>query len=109
MVPQKVLTHEIETLWYRAPEILLGQQLYTSAVDIWSIGCVFIECFTKKPFFLGNGYEIEQIFQIFSVLGTPTPKEWPGVDKLPDFKGSFPRWRKQNLKELLSYISEGGI
>jgi len=85
-------------LWYRAPEVLLGQSHYTSAVDIWSIGCIFIECFTKRPFFLGNGYEIEQIFQIFTVLGTPTPKTWPGIDKLPDFKASFPRFKKQNLK-----------
>lgn len=105
MIPQKTLTHEIETLWYRAPEVLLGQPQYTSAVDIWAVGCIFVECFTKKPFFLGNGYEIEQIFQIFSIMGTPTVKVWPGIEKLPDFKGSFPRWKKQNLKDLLPQIS----
>jgi serine/threonine protein kinase len=105
MTPIKTLTHEIETLWYRAPEVLLGQPKYTSAVDIWAIGCIFIEMFTRKPFFLGNGYEIEQIFQIFSILGTPTSTVWPEADKLPDFKGSFPRWKKQNLKTLLPQIS----
>jgi cyclin-dependent kinase len=109
MVPQKTLTHEIETLWYRAPEVLLGQKQYTAAVDVWAIGCIFIEMFTRKPFFMGNGYEIEQIFQIFSVLGTPTPKQWPGLDKLPDAKASFPRWKRQSLKELLPQISERGI
>jgi len=105
MVPQKTLTHEIETLWYRAPEVLLGQPLYTSAVDIWAVGCIFIECFTRKPFFLGNGYEIEQIFQIFSIMGTPNPKIWPGLEKLPDFKGSFPRFKRQNLRDLIPAIS----
>jgi serine/threonine protein kinase len=41
MIPDKTLTHEVETLWYRAPEILLGQKRYTGAVDIWAIGCIF--------------------------------------------------------------------
>lgn len=41
MIPDKTLTHEVETLWYRAPEILLGQKRYTSAVDVWAVGCIF--------------------------------------------------------------------
>ena len=65
MIPDKTLTHEVETLWYRAPEILLGQKRYTSAVDLWAVGCIFAELFLKRPLFLGTGYEIEQIFKIF--------------------------------------------
>lgn len=56
MIPDKTLTHEVETLWYRAPEILLGQKRYTGAVDVWAIGCIFAELFLKRPFFLGTGY-----------------------------------------------------
>ena len=41
MILDKTLTHEVETLWYRAPEILLGQKRYTSAVDVWAVGCIF--------------------------------------------------------------------
>jgi serine/threonine protein kinase len=92
MIPDKTLTHEVETLWYRAPEILLGQKRYTSAVDIWAVGCIFAETFLKRPLFLGTGYEIEQIFKIFEILGTPRSNYWPNLKNLPDFKGSFPKW-----------------
>lgn len=40
-IPIKTLTHEIETLWYRAPEVLLGQKQYSLGVDIWAVGCIF--------------------------------------------------------------------
>jgi len=52
------------TLWYRAPEILLGGVEYSTPVDIWSIGCIFAELCLKKPIFQGE-YEIDQIFKIF--------------------------------------------
>ena len=42
-IPIKTLTHEIETLWYRAPEVLLGQKQYSLGVDIWAVGCIFSE------------------------------------------------------------------
>lgn len=42
-IPMRMYTHEVVTLWYRAPEILLGTKLYSSAVDIWSLGCIFSE------------------------------------------------------------------
>jgi len=53
-VPIKTLTHEVETLWYRAPEILLGQKAYSLPVDIWSVGCIFAEMVEKKPLFMGD-------------------------------------------------------
>lgn len=42
-LPIKALTHEVVTLWYRAPEILLGSKVYTMSVDVWSLGCIFAE------------------------------------------------------------------
>ena len=50
-IPVRVYTHEVVTLWYRAPEILLGAAKYAAPVDIWSIGCIFAEMATKKPLF----------------------------------------------------------
>jgi serine/threonine protein kinase len=53
-IPIKTLTHEIETLWYRAPEVLLGQKQYSLGVDIWAVGCIFAELIEKKPMFNGD-------------------------------------------------------
>eukprot|EP01083_Nonionella_stella_P141043 433829_1 len=66
-VPIPTLTHEVVTLWYRAPEVLLGGR-YSTAVDIWSAGCVFAEMIGQQPIFPGDS-EIDQIFKIFKKNG----------------------------------------
>lgn len=63
-VPLRTYTHEVVTLWYRAPEILLGGRQYSTGVDMWSIGCIFAEMCTRKPLFPGDS-EIDEIFKIF--------------------------------------------
>lgn len=63
-IPVRMYTHEIVTLWYRAPEVLLGTQRYSCPVDIWSIGCIFAEMATRKPLFQGDS-EIDQLFRMF--------------------------------------------
>lgn len=63
-VPLRTYTHEVVTLWYRAPEILLGGRQYSTGVDMWSIGCIFAEMCTRKPLFAGDS-EIDEIFKIF--------------------------------------------
>jgi len=95
-IPVRVYTHEVVTLWYRAPEILLGSQKYSCPIDIWSLGTIFAEMINKKPLFQGDS-EIDQLFRIFRVLTTPTEDTWPGVTTLPDFKPSFPNWNSNNL------------
>uniref|UniRef100_A0A9J2PT86 Protein kinase domain-containing protein n=1 Tax=Ascaris lumbricoides TaxID=6252 RepID=A0A9J2PT86_ASCLU len=108
-LPVRVYTHEIVTLWYRAPEVLLGSPRYSMAVDIWSIGCIFAEMATKKPLFQGDS-EIDELFRIFRVLSTPTESTWKGVSQLPDYKASFPKWRGNSLAEKLNkYLSPEGI
>ncbi|KAK8762927.1 hypothetical protein V5799_034464 [Amblyomma americanum] len=99
-LPVRVYTHEVVTLWYRAPEVLLGAQRYSTPVDIWSIGCIFVEMVTRKPLFHGDS-EIDQLFRIFRTLGTPTEQSWPNVTKLPDYKPSFPSWKENILASLL--------
>ncbi|XP_013393480.1 cyclin-dependent kinase 1 isoform X1 [Lingula anatina] len=63
-IPVRVYTHEVVTLWYRAPEVLLGSQRYSTPIDVWSIGCIFAEMVTKVPLFRGDS-EIDQLFRIF--------------------------------------------
>jgi cyclin-dependent kinase 2 len=107
-VPVRTYTHEVITLWYRAPEILLGSKFYTATVDTWSLGCIFAEMVSRRPLFPGDS-EIDQLFRIFRSLGTPTEEGWPGVSSLPDFKPVFPRWKPQDIRQVLpSSLAEGG-
>ncbi|XP_064584956.1 cyclin-dependent kinase 3 [Zonotrichia leucophrys gambelii] len=106
-VPLRTYTHEVVTLWYRAPEILLGCRYYSTPVDIWSIGCIFAEMMTRKALFPGDS-EIDQLFQIFRTLGTPTEVTWPGVTQLPDYKGSFPRWPRKEMKDIVPNLDRDG-
>ena len=98
-LPIKTYTHEVVTLWYRAPEILLGQKQYSTSVDLWSAGCIFAEMAMKKPLFAGDS-EVDEIFKIFKVHGTPTEENWPGVTKFKDFKATFPKFKAVPLNEV---------
>ncbi|BES95274.1 Hypothetical protein NTJ_08083 [Nesidiocoris tenuis] len=104
-IPHRGYTHEVITLWYRAPEILLGTKVYTSAVDIWSLGCIMSELITLKPLFPGDS-EIDQLFRIFRTLGTPDEKTWPGVTKLPDYKPMFPQWEPQEIEKYVCKLDQ---
>jgi len=107
-VPVRQYTHEVVTLWYRAPEILLGSATYSIPVDMWSAGCIFAELLTKKPIFPGDS-EIDQLFKIFRQLGTPTEDIWHGCTSLPDFKPSFPKWKKQELSKIFENTHPAAI
>ena len=83
--PLKPYTQLVVTLWYRAPELLLNCQKYGTAIDIWSCGCILAELFLGEPLFQGQD-EIDQLHQIFKLLGTPDEKIWPGWNQLPNVK-----------------------
>ncbi|XP_075922263.1 cyclin-dependent kinase 2-like isoform X2 [Petromyzon marinus] len=106
-VPQRTYTHEVVTLWYRAPEILLGCKHYSTSVDVWSIGCIFAEMLTRRALFPGDS-EIDQLFRIFRTLGTPDEVVWPGVSQLPDYKSTFPRWANQELTKVVPTLNFEG-
>ncbi|XP_008580679.1 PREDICTED: cyclin-dependent kinase 3 isoform X4 [Galeopterus variegatus] len=98
---------KVVTLWYRAPEILLGSKFYSTAVDVWSIGCIFAEMVTRKALFPGDS-EIDQLFRIFRTLGTPSEAIWPGVTQLPDYKGTFPKWTRKGMEEIVPNLEPEG-
>jgi len=107
-LPVRSYTHEVVTLWYRAPEILLGSKFYSCSVDTWSLGCIAAEMLTRRPLFPGDS-EIDQLFRIFRSLGTPTESSWPGVSSLQDYKPVFPRWEPQTITQVLPLpLSSGG-
>nr|AEE61929.1 unknown [Dendroctonus ponderosae] len=107
-VPVRIFTHEVVTLWYRAPEVLLGAARYSCPVDIWAIGCIFAEMATKKPLFQGDS-EIDQLFRIFRVLRTPTEDIWKGVSSLPEYHAIFPNWTSDTLSKQLKNLDEEGL
>ncbi|GMH79556.1 hypothetical protein TrVE_jg4399 [Triparma verrucosa] len=106
--PIRPLTHEVVTLWYRPPEILLGSQTYAPPVDVWAIGTIFVEMVTKRPLFPGDS-EIDQLFKIFRQLGTPNETLWPGCTSLQDWNSSFPQWPRLSVSKMASTLGPEGI
>jgi len=101
---ERLLTHEVVTLWYRAPEILLGMVNYGYAADLWSIGCIFAEMASSQHQILFQAertLEIEVIFNIFRLLGSPTEETWPNIrQQLLDWSPDFPQWQKRPLLDV---------
>jgi len=107
-IPIRSYTHEVVTLWYKAPEVLLGTKFYTTSVDIWSIGCIFAEMLKGRALFPGDS-EIDQLFRIFRTMGTPDELAWPGVSQLPDYKPTFPKWTGSDFKEMFPKLEQNGM
>jgi cell division cycle 2-like protein len=100
--PIRPYTHVVVTLWYRAPELLLGTPTYTPAIDIWAVGCVFAEMLTRDPIFKGKN-EADQVDKIFKVLGSPDNRNWPGFSVLPHAKNfNFTKKAPNNLRKQFS-------
>lgn len=108
IIPIRAYTHEVVTLWYRAPEVLLGCPRYTTPVDMWSVGCIFAEMATKRPLFHGDS-EIDQLFRIFRTMGTPTEETWPGVTSLKAYKNTFPCWKRNVCRALVPQLDDVGL
>lgn len=108
--PLKHYTPIVVTLWYRAPELLLGVKEYSTPIDMWSVGCIFAEFLTMKALWPGKS-EIDQLNRIFKDLGTPNEKIWPGVSELPGMKKcTFTEHPYNTLRKTFgSYLSDSGF
>ncbi|EDV27206.1 uncharacterized protein TRIADDRAFT_23127, partial [Trichoplax adhaerens] len=91
-------TNKVITLWYRPPELLLGEERYGPSVDVWSCGCILGEFFTKKPIFQANS-EINQLDLISQICGTPCPENWPSVVELPYYNNFKLRKYERRLEQ----------
>ncbi|XP_012995002.1 cyclin-dependent kinase 13 [Esox lucius] len=97
-------TNKVITLWYRPPELLLGEERYTPSIDVWSCGCILGELFTKKPIFQAN-QELAQLELISRICGSPCPAVWPDVIKLPYFNTMKPKKQyRRRLREEFAFI-----
>uniref|UniRef100_A0A671QXZ5 cyclin-dependent kinase n=1 Tax=Sinocyclocheilus anshuiensis TaxID=1608454 RepID=A0A671QXZ5_9TELE len=105
--PLKPYTPVVVTLWYRSPDLLLGAKEYSTAVDMWSVGCIFGELLTQKPLFPGKS-EIDQINKVFKDLGSPSEKIWPGYSELPAVKKmTFTEYPYNNLRKRFGALLSG--
>ncbi|CDU17320.1 uncharacterized protein PY17X_0719900 [Plasmodium yoelii] len=91
------LTKNIVTLWYRAPELLLGEKCYTNKIDMWSIGCIFAEMILKKPLFLGEN-EVDQMWKILNLLGLPDKETYPKFYEYPFISKNKDLFKKKKIK-----------
>ena len=112
--PLGEMTPLVVTLWYRAPELLLGATEYTEAIDLWSVGCIFAELINKEPLLPGKN-ESDQIRRIFKALGgPPTPQIWPGCQSLPNYKAAVhhvqdPPDTRASLRSKFKFMTDNGI
>ncbi|KAJ8747320.1 hypothetical protein K2173_008251 [Erythroxylum novogranatense] len=91
----------------RAPELLLGAKQYSTAIDMWSLGCIMAELLSKEPLFNGKT-EFDQLDKIFRTLGTPNETIWPGFSKLPGVKVNFVKHQYNLLREEIPATSFTG-
>lgn len=96
-----VLTEYVVTRWYRAPEVILNASEYTSAIDVWSIGCIMAELLGRAPLLPGDDY-LDQIKRVIGILGTPTNEdmEFIGNDLAKKYVRSLPKRNKQTWSTL---------
>lgn len=101
----------VVTIWYRAPELLLGSRHYTPAVDLWAVGCIFAELLSLRPIFKGEEAKMDskkavpfqrnQMQKIVEILGMPTKEKWPGLLHQPEYT------QLQNLSYSVREVSNG--
>ncbi|XP_011352350.1 serine/threonine-protein kinase dyf-5 isoform X2 [Ooceraea biroi] len=102
-------TDYVSTRWYRAPEVLLHSTTYNSPIDIWAVGCIMAELYTFRPLFPGKS-EIDEIFKICSVVGTPDKDDWPeGYQLATAMNFKFPNFTRTSLAVLIPNAGEEAV
>nr|XP_054492607.1 cyclin-dependent kinase 15 [Agelaius phoeniceus] len=105
-IPRQTYSSEVVTLWYRPPDVLLGATAYSSDIDIWSAGCIFVEMIQGQPIFAATSGTHEQLEKIWAVLGVPTEDTWPGFSKLPNYNPELVASRRpQRLRVICDRMS----
>ncbi|MCJ1462128.1 negative regulator of the PHO system [Pseudocyphellaria aurata] len=107
-IPVNTFSNEVVTLWYRAPDVLLGSRTYNTSIDIWSAGCIMAEMYTGRPLFPGTTNE-DQLQKIFRLMGTPSERSWPGISQFPEYKPNFHIYATQDLRMILPQVDQMGL
>lgn len=107
-IPVKSYTHEVVTLWYRPPDVLLGSKVYQTSVDIWSMGCIFAELYNKRALFQGTSAE-DQLVKIFQKRGSPVEDDWPDFKELPLYKPIEQKFQPIPLSKLVPRMDPSAL
>lgn len=106
---KRAYSNEVVTLWYRAPELLLGLTRYSYQIDIWSLGCIFVEMLLGRPLFKGDT-EMTQLKEIFSIMSVPDDKTLSSMKgsacRLLEFKGHGVNKLPVMLKECGEHVCD---
>lgn len=106
--PSKPMTPQMVTLWYRAPELLLGSRTHTTSIDMWAFGCILGELLLGKPLLPGTS-EIAQLDMIIDLIGAPSESIWPGYKDLPAVQNfTLSHQPYNNLKTKFEMIGPAG-
>ncbi|CAO1307026.1 unnamed protein product [Diamesa serratosioi] len=102
-------TDYVSTRWYRAPEVLLHSTRYSSAIDLWAIGCIAAELYTFRPLFPGSS-EVDQLFKVCSIMGTPEKSDWPEGHRLATvIQFRFPECPRIPISSFITRASAHGL
>ncbi|KAF5946102.1 hypothetical protein HYC85_016330 [Camellia sinensis] len=101
--PLRAYSPEVVTIWYKAPEILLGSPVYSTAIDVWSVGCIFAKMLMRQNLFAGASKN-EHLRKIFSIMGTPNERTWPGVTSLPYYPAGLPEYYPEVISIIFASI-----
>ncbi|KAL8896917.1 MAG: hypothetical protein Q9207_007480 [Kuettlingeria erythrocarpa] len=107
-IPVNTFSNEVVTLWYRAPDVLLGSRTYNTSIDIWSAGCIMAEMYTGRPLFPGTTNE-DQLQKIFRLMGTPSERSWPGITAFPEYKSGWHVYATQDLRMILPTVDPAAL
>lgn len=111
--PPAPMTPKVVTLWYRAPELLLGSETYDIAIDMWAVGCILGELMAYEPLLAGSN-ELMQLEKIFELLGSPNERIWPGVERLPHIASGMvslrgDKYPYNTVATRFPHLSDGGV
>ncbi|KIL70562.1 hypothetical protein M378DRAFT_183203 [Amanita muscaria Koide BX008] len=109
-VPVNTFSNEVVTLWYRAPDVLLGSRTYSTSIDVWSCGCIFAEMISGLPLFRGRDNQ-DQLLHIMRIIGTPTEAQFQKMQRdSPEIQlKSYPRYPKMPFSQVLPKASPHAI
>jgi len=109
-IAAKKFTHEVVTLWYRAPDVLLGNGNYGPAVDMWSAGCIMLEMITGEPVFPGQN-DADQLLRIFKFLGAPNDTLWPSMHEYANSERTLakPEFRRNYAPECKRFYGSSKV